>query len=114
MPEGYRSLLVRALGESPKLRIIDYLLDYPIASFTKKEIIEGLSMSKQTFYKYFGDLEKLGLVTVSKRIGRVSLYRINLKNPMVRMISEYERRLSLQIAEQEEKRLKKPAAVRAR
>jgi DNA-binding transcriptional ArsR family regulator len=107
MEETYDSLLIRALGNSPKLRILDYLLDYKLNDFTKKEIVEALGMSKLTFYKYFKDLEELGLVIVSRKIGRATLYKINLENPIVKMIVEYETKLSLQIAEQEAERMKK-------
>jgi len=61
-------------------------------------------MSRHTFYKYFKDLEQLGLVIASRKIGRARLYKVNLENPMVKMLIEYETKLSLQIAEQEEKR----------
>jgi len=110
--EGYNSLLIRALGNSPKLRILDYLLDYKLNDFTKKEIVEALGMSKLTFYKYFNDLEDLGLVTATRKIGRATLYRVNLDNPMVKMLIEYETKLSLQIAEQEAEKMRKPIAVR--
>lgn len=97
----YPSILLKTLGESPKLRIIDFFLDNPLFDFTKKEVIEALGMSKQTFYKYFGDVEKYGIVEVSRKIGRASLYTINLEHPLVRMLREYETQLSLQIAEKE-------------
>jgi len=98
---GEDSLLIRALGNSPKLRILDYLLDYKLNDFTKKEIVEALGMSKLTFYKYFKDLEELGLVTATRKIGRATLYKANTENPIVKMMIEYETKLSLQIAEQE-------------
>lgn len=106
------SLLIKALGNSPKLRILDYLLDYKLNDFTKKEIVEALGMSKLTFYKYFKDLEELGLVTASRKIGRATLYKVNLNNPMVKMLIEYETKLSLKIAEQEAEKMKKPIAAR--
>jgi len=56
-------------------------------------------MSKQTFYKYFQDLEKYEIVKVSRKIGKAKLYKINLKHPLVEMLREYEKRISLQIAE---------------
>jgi len=46
-------------------------------------------------------LEKYGIVIVSRRIGRAKLYRINLKHPLVELLREYEKRMSLQIAERE-------------
>ncbi len=110
--EKYDSLLIRALGRSPKLRILDYLLGYKLNDFTKKEIVEALGMSKLTFYKYLKDLEKLGLVTPSRKIGRATLYKANLSNSIVKMFVEYETKLSLQIAEQEAEKMKKPIVAR--
>ncbi|MEM3659845.1 MAG: winged helix-turn-helix domain-containing protein [Thermoproteota archaeon] len=106
-----QSLLVKALGDSPKLRILDYFLDFKLNDFTKKEIVEALGMSKQTFYKYFKDLEELGLVTASRKIGRATLYKINLENPIVKMLIEHETQLSMRIAEQEKAKTQKPVAV---
>ena len=97
----YESILIKTLGDSPKLRIIDFFLDNPLFDFTKKEVIEALGMSKQTFYKYFPDLEKYGIVKVSRKIGRAKLYKINLEHPLVEMLREYEKKISLQIAEKE-------------
>lgn len=99
--KDYESVLLRTLGDSPKLRIIDFFLDNPLFDFTKKEVIEALGMSKQTFYKYFPDLEKYGIVVVSRRIGRAKLYKINLKHPLVEMLRKYEEKISQQIAEKE-------------
>jgi DNA-binding transcriptional ArsR family regulator len=111
MEVDHRSLLTKALGESPKLRILDYLLDYKLNDFTKKEIVEALGMSKLTFYKYFKDLVELGLVTPSRKIGRATLYKINLVNTIVKMLIDCETKLSLPIAEQEAERLKEKATI---
>lgn len=103
-----KSLLLRTLGESPKLKILDYLMDFPTNDFTKKEIIEGLGMSKQTFYKYFDDLEEPGMVKVNRTIEKAKLYKVNYDSPVVKDLVSMEKRLSLQIAEEEEMKLKKP------
>ncbi len=104
----YRSLLLRTLGASPKLRIIDFFLDNPLFDFTKKEVIEALGMSKQTLYKYFPDIEEYNIVTITRRIGRAKLYKINREHPLVKMLKEYETQLSLQIAEEEKAKMEKP------
>ncbi|MEM2897122.1 MAG: winged helix-turn-helix domain-containing protein [Candidatus Bathyarchaeia archaeon] len=108
----YQSLLLKTLGDSPKLRIIDFFIDNPLFDFTKKEVIEALGMSKQTFYKYFVDIEKYGIVAVSRKIGRAKLYKINLSNPLVKMLKEYEIQLSLQIAEKETEKQAQAVALR--
>ena len=99
----YESMIIKTLGDSPKLRIVDFFLDNPLFDFTKKEIIEALGMSKQTFYKYFPDLEEYGIVKVSRKIGKAKLYKINLEHPLVSMLREYEKKVSLQMAEKARK-----------
>jgi len=99
--------LLKTLGDSPKLRIIDFFLDNPLFDFTKKEVIEALGMSKQTFYKYFADIEDYEIVIVSRKIGKAKLYKINLKHPLVNMLREYEEKISLQIAEKESKKMER-------
>jgi DNA-binding transcriptional ArsR family regulator len=71
-------------------------------------------MSKLTFYKHFKDLEELGLVTATRKIGRATLYKVNLNNPMVKMLVEYETKLSLQIAEKEAEKMKRPVAIKSK
>jgi len=96
-----QSVITEVLGKSPRIRILDYLLDFPTNDFTKKEIIEALGMSKQTFYKYFESLEKYGMVEVSRTIGKAKLYKISSGNELVKSIQDLERKISLKIAEQE-------------
>lgn len=110
----YQSLLLKTLGDSPKLRIVDFFLDNPLSDFTKKEVIEALGLSKQTFYKYFEDIEGYGMVNVSRRIGKAKLYKINLENPMVKLMKEYEAQLSMQMAEREAEKQAQTVQVRRR
>lgn len=97
-----QSVITEVLGYSPRIKILDYLLDFPTNDFTKKEIIEALGMSKQTFYKYFDSLEKYGMVEVSRTIGKAKLYKINSGSDLVKSIRDLEKKMSLQIAEKEE------------
>lgn len=108
------SLLLKAFGNSPKLRIIDIFLTNPLFDFSKNELARELGMSKQTLYKCFKDLEDLEMIKITRKIGRANLYRINLENPMVKMLNEYVTQLSLQIAEQEKAKIQKPIAVEAK
>jgi hypothetical protein len=44
-------------------------------------------------------LEALGLVRVTRKIGKAKLYQIDRENPTVKILAEIERTLSLQIAQ---------------
>jgi len=106
-------LIATVFGYSPQMRILNYLLDFPTNDFTKKEIIQALGMSKQAFYKYFDNLEETGMVKVSRAIGRAKLYKVDRHNPMIKTIIEFERKFSMQIAEQQEEKAKKRPATAA-
>lgn len=98
MPES-SSLLLRAYGSSPQMKILDYLMNFPKNDFTQKEIIEALGMSKTTFYKYFESIVEFGMIRVNRRIANTKLYSINLQSPMVRSIKKNIDYLSEKIAE---------------
>jgi DNA-binding transcriptional ArsR family regulator len=105
MKEIENTLLLEILGASPKIRIINFLLDFPMNDFTKEELVKNVRMSKTTFYASFKILTKYQIVLPSRKIGRAILYRINLEHPIVMLIKELEHKLSDFIAESKEKRL---------
>ena len=108
------TLLIKMFGNSPKLRILDFFLDNPYFDFSKSEVIRELGMSKQTFYKYFKDLEDLEIVKPTRKIGRATLYRINKEHPLVKKIDVIINEVSLQIAEKEAEKMKKAISATER
>jgi len=108
------SLLLKAFGYTPKLRIMDIFMTNPYFDFSKSELVRELGMSKQTLYKNFSDLEELGVVKVSRRIGRATLYKINMQHPLVKRLYDMVTQTSLKIAEEEAEKMKKPVAVKSR
>ncbi len=93
------SLLIKALGNSPKMRIIDFLLDNKLFDFSKKEIIEGAGLSKTTFYRIWNDLNCLGIIKVSRTFGKTKLYKLNKEAPISRMLLKLDLYLTKKHAE---------------
>jgi len=104
MSEGVRykdrgdSLLIKAFGYSPKLRMIDIFLTNPYFDFDREELARELGMSKQTVYKNSMDLEELGIVKVSREIGRATMYKIDGDHPLVKWLNKSMNETSFQIA----------------
>jgi hypothetical protein len=107
------SLLLKAFGYNPKLKIVDIFMTNPYFDFSKSELVRELGMSKQTLYKNFMDIEELGMVKVSRKIGRAVLYKINMQHPLVKKLYDMMTQTSLKIAEQEAEKMKKPVAVKS-
>lgn len=80
------TLLLRYLGGSPTLRIMDFFLDNPLSDYSKNEIVTNLAMSRATFFKYWRELEKSGAVRQTRRIGRATMYRLDRENEVVKQL----------------------------
>ena len=80
-----RTLLLQLLGESPILKIMDFFLDNR-SDYSKKEIIEATGMSKTTFYKIWGNLEKFKVVVPTRKYGKAQLYKLNEKSEIVKKL----------------------------
>ena len=88
------SALLEALGSTPELRLIDFFLDNPLFDFTRREITKALGMSKRTLYRILPGLLEMGVVGISRRIGRAKLYKLNRGSPIVELLRGLERELS--------------------
>lgn len=49
--KGDETLLLKYLGNSPTLRIIDFFLDNPLSDYSQNEVANNLAMSRVTFFK---------------------------------------------------------------
>ncbi len=78
------TLLLKYLGSSPTLRIIDFFLDNPLSDYSKNEIIKNLEMGRVTFFKYWRELEKSGAVKVIRHVGRATMYTLDKENEVVK------------------------------
>jgi len=87
------SNLIKLFGNNPFLRIVDALIDGLGESYSKKEIQELAEISKGAFFKHWYKIEELGLVKVTKTIGRTKLYSLNTKNQFVKDLLKFEMRM---------------------
>ncbi len=90
-----KSLLIQFLGDTPKLRIIDFFLDNR-SDYSKKEIIENIGISKTTFYKVWDELIKFGIVLETRRFGKAQLYTLNENSPVIKKFMALDSELAKQ------------------
>jgi DNA-binding GntR family transcriptional regulator len=87
------------MGDTPKLRIIDFFLNNR-SDFSKKEIIEGIGISKTTFYKVWDELVKFGIVLETRRFGKAVLYTLSENNPVIKKFMSLDAELGKQAMQQ--------------
>ena len=108
------TLLLKYLGASPIMRIIDFFLDNPLSDYSKNEIVKNLGMGRVTFFKYWRQLEQSGAVKVTRKIGRATLYKLDRENEVVKQLIKLDMALARKSMEKALKKIQKPIAVRLR
>lgn len=91
------TLLLKFLGDSPTLRIIDFFLDNPLSDYSKNEVAQNLAMSRATFFKYWRELERSRALVVTRKIGKATLYKLDRTNDIVKQLIK----LDMTIAQKE-------------
>ena len=100
---------VKVFGDSPRVLVIDFLLDNFDLDFHKSDMAEITGVSRMTIDKYFPELIKNELIIKSRKIGRAKMYLVNKKNPLIRKLSELDyflitgKELPIKVREKEKK-----------
>jgi len=77
----------------PLFKIIDFLLDNKGMDFSKLDISKGADISRASLFNYWEEIEKHGIVKVTRSFGKTKLYTLNTKNPVAQKIIELEKTL---------------------
>jgi len=103
-----KSLLLNLTEEMPLFKIIDFLLENKGMDFSKSDISKGAEISRASLFNYWNEIEKHGIVKVTRSFGKTKLYTLNIKNPVTQKIIELEKTL---IAEAMDKVSKKKEII---
>jgi biotin operon repressor len=115
MENAYKAdetLLLKYLGDSPTLRIIDFFLDNPLSDYSKNEIAKNLAMSRVTFFKYWRELEKSGALLITRKIGRATMYKLDRANDIVKQLIKLDMTISRKAMEKQVEKNQKPIAIK--
>ncbi len=97
--------LKHIFGETPAIKILDFLIDYIGYDYSKTEIAGHAGIGWTTINRHWRTLEEWNLVIPTRKIGRATLYKLNEENPIVAQLLEFDEvtstYMSERIAEQE-------------
>ena len=94
-----KSLLVKFLGDTPFIRVVDFLIENSIFDYTKTDIAENAEISRASLYKIWPELEQYQILKESRKIGNTVLYKLNKENPVVQKLIELDLKISKEYAE---------------
>ena len=82
------TLFRQALGDTPKLRILEILLEGRELDYSLSDIARNAEIGRTTLFRIFDDLLKTKMIIPTRQIGNAKLFKINLENPAVKKLAE--------------------------
>lgn len=79
-----KSIFLQVFGDSPKLRIVDFLLVHSDFDYAMKDIALKSGVGYSTLRLFWKDLIKNNIVEFTRTLGKAKLYRLNRNNPAVK------------------------------
>jgi len=98
------SLFVKLLGNSPYIRVLDFLITYRGFDYSKKKIAENANVSYNTLNSFWHKLVSDGIIIKTRREKDHNLFRLNQKNNSAKkLIALYDSIFAESINEQRQK-----------
>ncbi|MBT4648376.1 hypothetical protein HOC11_08990 [archaeon] len=71
------------LGENPRIKLIDFMLQTREFDYDLTSIAEGANINRQTAREIINDLLDKGILIVTGKLGKSTLYQLNEKSKIV-------------------------------
>ena len=82
------SLFTDFMGDSPLMKVIDYLLTERELDFSISDLARNAGISRATMYRILSSLIKNKIIVPTRAIGRAKLYKLNKENITVKKLIE--------------------------
>jgi DNA-binding MarR family transcriptional regulator len=108
------TILTHLLGSTPKVKIIDLLLIGKELDYSITDMAEAAGVGRATIYRMLDDMLKKEIIKKTRKLGRIQLYQINMKNPSVAVLWEMLKKLMKIYSEKEIERQTMKVKVKSR
>ena len=82
------TLFRKALGDTPKIRVLEFLIEGRELDYSISDIAEGAEIGRTTLFRIFDDLLENNIIIFTRQIGNAQLYKLNIDNKFVKKLVE--------------------------
>jgi len=102
-----KSLFLEYFGDTPQLRVMDFLIDNHFFDFPMTEIARGSNVSYNSIVLFFDKFVKSGILVRTRKIGKSDYFKLNIENFFVKNLIQLDWGLSKKniLPEAEDKQL---------
>lgn len=79
-----KSIFLSIVGDSPKARVLDFLLMFPKFDYSLTEIAKNSGVGYATLQMFWEDFVKNKIVVQTRTIGKAKLFKLNEDNSVVK------------------------------
>ena len=83
-----KSLFTEFMGDSPTIRVLDYLLTERELDFSITDIAENAGIGRATLYRIWDNLIKSKIILSTRIIGKAKLFKLNADNKKIKKLME--------------------------
>jgi|SRR3989338_5999956 len=91
-----KSLFIEFMGDSPTIRVLDYLLTERDLDFSITDMAKNAGIGRTTLYRIWDDLIKNKIIAPTRVIGKAKLYKLNKDNFVIKKLIEIDDKLILE------------------
>lgn len=91
-----KSLFINFMGDSPMIRILDYLLTERELDFSISDMARNAGVGRTTLYRIWKKLVENKIIVSTRVIGRAKLHKLNMENNAIKKLIEIDDMLILE------------------
>ena len=99
-----KSVFIEFMGDSPTVRILDYLLTERDMDFSISDMARNAGVGRTTLYRIWGDLINNNIIVPTRTVGKAKLYKLNRDNIKIQKLIEIDDTLILEELKKRSKR----------
>jgi hypothetical protein len=80
------TLFRELFGDTPKIRVLEYLLEGRELDHSIGDIAEGACINRVTLFRMWDEIMKSKIIVHTRDIGNAKLYKLNMTNPYVKIL----------------------------
>lgn len=81
-----KSIFLKKFGDSPKLRVWDFLIENNFFDYPVTEIARGSNISYNSLKIFFNQMIKDKFIIKTRKVGKSDYYKLNTENSNVKLL----------------------------
>ena len=78
-----KSLFLECFGDTPQLRVLDFLIENHFFDYPMTEIARESNVSYNSIILFFDKFVECGILIKTRRVGKSDYYKLNLENSFI-------------------------------